>query len=387
MFLIIVFGLLAAVMFGALRAVPLVFPGIWAARARHLALALDVFTLVMLAAMPLLFHEAYGAIGALLQAAIISFVVQAFFAGGTLLFFVWQYLAGLRGSMRLRYDAGRRRLLRHAVVVPCAALAGGLYGGLYEKEATVEREVQIPVKDLPLSLRGFRIAQLSDVHLGFFYTVEDLKALLARTAAGRPDVLVLTGDIFDSERMNPEAMRLVDSYVEAFPQGIWYCHGNHEHHHGIERIEHQLAETRIHVLVNRAETVVEASGGDGRPLVFAGVDYPMYHDAEHFVPEERAFSEQAMGSLPENAVTVLLTHHPDFFDDAAARGINLALAGHTHGCQFGILGHPVIPAFKYNRGLVKIGGTLGYVHSGNGSWFPVRIGCPPEIAYFTLRRA
>ena len=387
MFLVIVFGLLAAVMFGALRAVPLVFPDIWAARARRLALALDVFTLVMVVAVPLVFREAYGLGGALLQVAVICFVVQGIFAGGTLLFFAWQYLAGLRGPMRLSYDAGRRRLLRHAALVPCAAMAGGLYGGLYEKDATVEREIQIPVKDLPLSLRGYRIAQLSDVHLGFFCTVEDFKAILARTAAGKPDVLVLTGDIFDSESMNPAAMQLVDAYTDAFPQGIWYCHGNHEHHHGIERIEKMLAQTRIHVLVNRAETVVGASGADGRPLVFAGVDYPMYRDEAHFAQEERAFSEQAMAGLPEDAVTVLLAHHPDFFDDAAARGVDLALAGHTHGCQFGIFGYPVIPAFKYNRGLVKVGNTYGYVHSGNGSWFPVRIGCPPEIAYFTLRRA
>lgn len=90
MFLVIVFGLLAAVMFGALRAVPLVFPDIWAARARRLAIALDVFTLVMIVAVPLVFREAYGLGGALLQAAVICFVVQGIFAGGTLLFFAWQ---------------------------------------------------------------------------------------------------------------------------------------------------------------------------------------------------------------------------------------------------------------------------------------------------------
>ena len=57
------------------------------------------------------------------------------------------------------------------------------------------------------------------------------------------------------------------------------------------------------------------------------------------------------------------------------------------GSQFGILSQPLFPVFKYTRGLVKLGDSYGYVHSGNGSWFPFRLGCPPEIAYFTLTNA
>ena len=57
----------------------------------------------------------------------------------------------------------------------------------------------------------------------------------------------------------------------------------------------------------------------------------------------------------------------------------------THGGQLGILGIPIVPPlFKYMRGMYKVGKTFGYVHSGNGSWFPFRFGCPPEIAVFTL---
>ena len=91
--------------------------------------------------------------------------------------------------------------------------------------------------------------------------------------------------------------------------------------------------------------------------------------------------------MTENAIPILLGHHPEAIDNAASHGAALALTGHTHGCQFGIFGRAALPFFKYNRGIVHVGSTLGYVHSGNGSWFPYRIGCPPEIAYFTLRRA
>ena len=63
----------------------------------------------------------------------------------------------------------------------------------------------------------------------------------------------------------------------------------------------------------------------------------------------------------------------------------LTLSSHTHGGQFGILGLPLFPVFKYTRGMVQKGESYGYVHCGNGSWFPCRIGCPPKIAYFNLR--
>jgi ser/thr protein phosphatase len=66
--------------------------------------------------------------------------------------------------------------------------------------------------------------------------------------------------------------------------------------------------------------------------------------------------------------------------------VPLTLTGHTHGSQFGFLGLPLFPVFKYTRGMVRIGDNYGYVHVGNGSWFPLRIGCPPEIAFFRLER-
>ena len=95
-----------------------------------------------------------------------------------------------------------------------------------------------------------------------------------------------------------------------------------------------------------------------------------------------------MKDVPANAVKVLLAHHPDFFDGAAEQGVELVLSGHTHGGQIGFLGVPIVPpVFKYMRGVYHIGSTMGYVHSGNGSWFPYRLGCPPEIAVFTIRKS
>lgn len=280
------------------------------------------------------------------------------------------------------FSRSRRRLLKGALLYPAAAMAAAGYGGIRGSRDTVEREFQIPVKDLPEELKGFRIAQLSDVHLGMFFSLEELKVLLTRVAGGKPDALVITGDIFDDVRINPEAIRLLDGFTEEFPKGIWYCHGNHEHFRGIEKIEELLSSTGIHLLVNQWEVVVEGK----RPLVFLGVDYPMHREDTAFQTDKRQFMDKALEGVPSDAVKVLLAHHPEFIDNGAEKGVVLTLTGHTHGSQFGIFGYPVFPIFKYTRGVVQKGTSYGYVHCGNGSWFPYRIGCPPEIAYFTLRR-
>ena len=126
------------------------------------------------------------------------------------------------------------------------------------------------------------------------------------------------------------------------------------------------------------DDAVEIVGG----LYLAGADYPV--DRAHFDEMRRAHAEKAMARVPVGAPFILLGHHPEFIDDGAAHGAALTLTGHTHGSQFGILGLPLFPVFKYTRGMVKVGDSTGYVHSGNGSWFPLRIGCPPEIAFFRL---
>ena len=280
-----------------------------------------------------------------------------------------------RRMMAVPVDKSRRRLLRKAAVYPAAATGLSLYGSFVERDSLVERSYDIPVHHLVED--GYRIAQLSDIHLGSFFSVADLETLLQHAAAAKPNLLAITGDLFDDNAQNHQAARLLDRYVDAFPDGIWYCLGNHEHFRGVTAILEDLAKTRVQVLVNESRQV------PSRSIFLAGVDYPM--DRSNFTELSKEYMEEAMEKLPAGAPTVLLAHHPDFIDLSAERAIALTLSGHTHGSQFGIFGLPLFPVFKYTRGMVQIGESYGYVHCGNGSWFPCRIGCPPEIAYFNLR--
>lgn len=282
-----------------------------------------------------------------------------------------------RHMMAAPVDMSRRRLLKKAAIYPIAAAGMSAYGGLYERSHVVERTFDVTVRGIDET--GYRLAQISDVHLGLFFTVADLHDLLARAAASKPDMLVITGDLFDDIKQNDEAAAELDRWCAAFPDGIWFCLGNHEYYRGLPHIKDLLKKTQVHVLINRAEQV------PGRSFWLAGVDYPFSRDKEAFRRQRASFMTKAFEYVPQDAPVILLAHHPEFIDDGAERRVPLVLTGHTHGSQFGFFGRPLFPVFKYTRGVVRIGETFGYVHSGNGSWFPFRFGCPPEIAYFRLK--
>lgn len=287
----------------------------------------------------------------------------------------------------LMFSQSRRKFLKYGMFYPLISLATASYGNQIERNETVENFYDIPINNLPEKLNGFKIAQISDIHLGKFYSLDKLKELLNQTVESKSDLLAITGDIFDDVTINNQAIKLVDSYCDKFKYGIWYCHGNHEHHRGIKPIEEGLKQTKIHWLVNQSQLVTEN-------LCIVGVDYPMNgpmmkskdeNEQQRFNEMKKEFLIEAMKNVPQDSICILLAHHPEFIDNAVEFKILLTLTGHTHGSQFGFLGIPLFPAFKYTRGMFKNDDFYGYVHVGNGSWFPLRIGCPPEIAYFTLK--
>ncbi|SDP58056.1 hypothetical protein SAMN05216366_12648 [Selenomonas ruminantium] len=278
---------------------------------------------------------------------------------------------------RIPVDRDKRRFLKGAALYPAVMAAGSSYAYGYERKQQVKRYYDVT---LPAGA-GLCVAQISDVHLGRFFSPEDLRRLLQLVAADEPDILVVTGDLFDDVALNPQAVQILDEATGLFPKGIYFCIGNHEHYRNWGRTAKLLQGTRVHTLVGRAEKVA------GTDLWLAGAEFSFARDDESFLQEKAALTQKAIKNIPEAELgnTILLAHHPEFIDNGAEKGIPLILTGHTHGGQFGFFGYAILPMYKYNRGLVKIGSSLGYVHCGNGSWLPFRIGCPPEIAYFRLK--
>ena len=287
------------------------------------------------------------------------------------------------------FSPERRKVLRWAFMYPMISFATAVYANRFERLQDVKNFYDIPIKNLPPELENFKIAQISDIHLGANYSLDRLRKLLQKISDDKPDLLAITGDIFDCNPINAQAIKLVDDFTDKFKFGIYYCHGNHEHHRGISEIEAGLAKTKIHWLVNRSKNVTSK-------LYILGVDYPRSSpimssggrgDADRiFEQQKKNFVESALQGVPFDSVCVLLAHHPEFIDDGVEKNIPLTLTGHTHGGQIGIFGMSLMPLFKYTRGMFKTDNCFGYVHVGNGSWFPFRLGCPPEIAYFTLKK-
>lgn len=315
-----------------------------------------------------------------------------FFAEITVLWFMLQLfliiLALIVKILRLVYentkgtpvDESRRQFLRGCIWVP--AISGVLYGGLYEKSHIEFTDVDIEVNDYP-KLNKLKIAQLSDVHLGIFFSVKQLQEVLNQIVKQRADMLVLTGDIFDSARGsdNDEAIKVLNVYTQFFPFGVYFCWGNHEHYRGIEHLKEELDKTNIQIVDNSA---IKILSGD-KPLYILGVDFVTGDMDSDIVALREAYVKKALTDVPENAYKILLAHHSIFIDEAIKYKINLTLTGHTHGGQFGFMGIPIIPSFKYMRGIIKQDGCIGYVNRGTGSWFPFRIGCPPEVTFFNFK--
>lgn len=280
-------------------------------------------------------------------------------------------------------DVGRRHLLKIAALsLPAAAIGIGSYGTFYSSRKVVLLQHDVKITKLPATLNGFKIAQLSDVHLGLFFSIEKLRSVLDQLLEHKPDVLVITGDLVDDLACLPQIVALFNDYFEKFPRGIWFSWGNHEYFRDFAAVDDALRQTKVHVLRNENALLVEAEP----PLYILGVDYPWAKDAKEQIKDCKNMLDKALCGVPKDAVKILLSHHSIMLDAAYDAAIDLSLMGHTHGGQVALFGQTILPVkYKYMRGMYRCNDLCGYVSAGTGSWFPFRLGCPAETTIFTLK--
>jgi uncharacterized protein len=277
--------------------------------------------------------------------------------------------------------AGRRRLLTTtAAVFPVLAVsagAKGLVNGYLPPNFPV---IPLRYPNLPPGLEGLRILHISDVHVGFFIGLENLEDMAERAAAMKPDLVLITGDFSDEVATYLDALRIAAQIPSTY--GSYASIGNHEYFRGIREILRAYDKGPIPLLFNSGTGI---DVGQSR-LHIAGIDDPksMRRMPEHFF--ERSIDASLLNSS-DDAFTVLMTHRPMAFDAATLRGVDLTLAGHTHGGQIGFNGRSLLYAInpeKYMWGLYEKGDAKLYVSAGAGHWFPYRIGCPAEIPLYVL---
>lgn len=236
------------------------------------------------------------------------------------------------------------------------------------------QKIELALPGLEPESDPIRLVQITDLHLGYVANADRLKSLVTRINDLEPDLILSTGDLFDSdfEKMGPMIQILAGLKA---PLGKFAISGNHEVYENLEAGLDLTRRSGFRVL--RGEAVAVAP-----KLYVAGVD-----DAEALPAGTAADHEaRALDDIPDHVCAILLKHRPTVLRTSLGR-FALQLSGHTHGGQifpFNLLTRLV---YRYGPGLSRIGpGSWLYLSRGTGTWGPqFRILAPPEITVFDLR--
>ncbi|MGH7857535.1 MAG: metallophosphoesterase [Candidatus Binatia bacterium] len=293
-------------------------------------------------------------------------------------------LTALLGLLVPSAEAGSRMALVDSRlqafgVVALTSLAGaaGLVSALAPPKA---RRHEVFVTRWPQALDGFRIVQLSDLHVGPMRGRRFVEAVVSRTNALDPDLVAVTGDIVDGD-VESLAAELAPFSALRSRHGAFFVTGNHEYFSRADPWIGCLRELGLRPLRNERVAV----GDDGASFDLAGVDD---HYARHFGGDHGEDLERALEGRDASRAVVLLAHNPSIFDRAAELGVDLQISGHTHGGQiwpFHYLVRLVVPyvAGAYHRHRSQL-----YVSRGTGFWGPpLRLFAPAEITEIVIRRA
>lgn len=282
-------------------------------------------------------------------------------------------------------DPRRRTLLKAAAgVFPAAAISAGVAGVASSFGTLKMPMVRMKFKGLPDDLAGLKIVQISDLHLGYYVILSDLKKALIQIKTASPDLVLLTGDIADDLTALPYALEMISQLNP--PLGIYACLGNHEYYRGIDEVLKIFSDNPIPLLVSNGLTI---DVGESK-LYIAGSDDPRFLSKFNEDFMNKTVSD-SLADAPEGAFRILMSHRPQGFDFSAKLDAEVTLSGHTHGGQIGIgrtsVFENVIP-YKYLWGhYIKENGSQLYTTAGMGHWFPFRLGCPPEAPVIVLDKA
>jgi hypothetical protein len=275
-------------------------------------------------------------------------------------------------GLRLWLNRSGTAVALAALGVTVAALTGGA-----RAPRTVEERATLPA--LPAAFEGYRIVQITDLHIGPTLGGPWLAEVVRRVNALSPDLVAITGDLADGQvaTLVPAVSALGDLHA---PDGVVFVTGNHEYFHDAEGWIAFLRSQGIDVLLNEHRVVERGA----ERLVLAGVTDIA---SGRMAPGHTSDPSKALAAAPSGVVRVLLAHQPASFPAAAAAGADLVLSGHTHGGQYFPWTALIGLVEPRPRGWYRIGASALRVSPGTGHWGPpMRLCAPAEISVVVLER-
>ena len=250
-------------------------------------------------------------------------------------------------------------------------------------------QIEVEDKNIPESFSGFRIVHLSDLHNKFFGRRQE--CLIEKIRSLNPDLIVFTGDLVDKNYYNENAglellaraKKIAPTYFAVGNNDLWSGHW--------EELKGKINALDVDILTEESRELVRR----GESVVLVGVNDLLSSPGGEEYPEEVVSEklDQALAGVKEDTYKILIIHRPQYLDTFNHFGLNLVLAGHTHGGQIrlpfigGLIAPEQLLFPKYSAGLYKKGSTTLIINRGLGnSFLPQRLFNRPEVGLIILQR-
>lgn len=280
------------------------------------------------------------------------------------------FVFAIQRILALVFPNQAKQLAIGAVAVIGIIVLVSLYNGLRYPGI---RQFDIPLKNVPEKLNGFKIVQISDVHLESYSSKKWLEDIINKVNGLKPDLVVVTGDLIDGNVCQDTSFCSRLNKIEAV-HGVLAITGNHEYYAGIDLFMDLAARARMKVLRDEAVTIA----GE---LQVVGVED---QQAGSFGVKRKSL-EELIKPLDQTKPIILLNHRPLGFANAVKQGVDLQLSGHTHAGQIPPMDLLVWLFYKYPFGLHKRGDAYIYTSNGTGLWGPpMRFLSTNDITAFRL---
>lgn len=278
-------------------------------------------------------------------------------------------------------------------LLPAATSTAAISGMFLGSREIWVKETPVRINGLHDDLKGLRILQISDLHIGQLIGEKYLNFSLGLMQAARPNYVVVTGDIIDNNNaFLPTAstfFALIDAMLPArrgYVAGgrAFGAMGNHDYIDDGVKAAAAFNSAGLRMLQNDVQIIGRGKG----KLQLAGLDYPPLGRGRSEIMQR--YFKHTQAKLRTELPTILLNHNPADFEFLKTQKVDLVLSGHTHGGQINFSKEQSSYLngahwmYKYYVDHYSEHGSQLYVNRGLGHWFPLRVSCPPEISVFVL---